>query len=1196
MRQDWAGPFEVQFLLVHVAFLVDADYSTMRVGRGTSSAVAGRTESSSLHNDQTVEKKKARKDLRGSSSSRSKSPSKHSQNGRRQDCRTKNTTGSGSHRSGERSRGSSSKRRMPVIDRIPTAISYRSADSEDERKETEPEQQSKTSRYSNRYDPPLSGTDDEADDRYSLAKRTKSTASSSKTSPLSNQKNASHIERLWSDDSFETNRQLSALESPRQLSAPESPMLTPRQIVTKQSSGSKDKYSKDGLVDPIYDSPKKKKEQKTTTSGKGFSFDNCSHKNKEKKNTKDNVSKQEKEATSPTHKAKSRSGVKSRSAPRQSSKSRTHRRSASKSPHSTRSKSSRSTGTRSKSRSKDATKAKKRSSSIPKSRGSSTSRHRSSSSRDRGRSESSKKRTHRRRSTSRSGSKHSNKSSRDRHGHRRSTSAHSLSSRASKSKSPGRDRYHQRSESKTRQHKTSSSQHSKSKKSHSSKSSSRKEQVPPPVVVEPKWTPPPLASPTADSETSSLTDPLHNMLSHSTTEKVVKEIEHKLKLLKKAAAEEKAAMKRAKRESKKKKGSCFSGSKTEVNVLTSVCTQPSSDSGIQKKVAGTKIPVLPSEQEELPTQPKDAVEMTRSTSDSTELLGVAFLPKERKQTKKMANITARNLNEVEVQKEQSADETSQEQQDALLKLESQPTYRSVNSSGRPFSKLFSKTKISVGPAGLGAGAENDSEKMIHNGQNVRPPSGRRKDEPLGPMYTNALFTAEDSTAFFAQASPLYTTLNDERPKTGFPGTPMSDKGVIQHYVISQSTPTDDAVHASPAEGNKKLNPWGLTLRKKEKKKVEGKSITKVAPPWKFGRKKPDTIPRSSSMKSLTIPRNASMKSLKLAKSSSFWKKQAREPDRKMEKTNSVVKKRRLKTKQNVMAVANGVNAEYDNTYRQTAPLWLDPATMATKSRNNNVAELDEYSVHEGVSDDPALIQCLKFYSCGTLADKVNAAIQATSCPGAFMDREEDTGDTADGEHLLPGTPEPAVEVVLDNLLHQYEQSLGAKGSHKSVSSRHSLLSCGDTSSWDEAIRAPPSYLIEVTDKQLRLDGDIFPTWQQQPVRSVYGDGLSMAMSRADFSVTSVRIPQINKQKKNLAKKREKKQNKIRREQSVHEGLDKPDKPESIDQEEEEESQAGYNSSHDNEMGEVHVYQPEDEQKGGGNTGRLQKLVSRFRKK
>ena len=375
-----------------------------------------------------------------------------------------------------------------------------------------------------------------------------------------------------------------------------------------------------------------------------------------------------------------------------------------------------------------------------------------------------------------------------------------------------------------------------------------------------------------------------------------------------------------------------------------------------------------------------------------------------------------------------------------------------------------------------------------------------------------------------------------------------------------------------------LGCWTVRNEKKESEGITKDLITKIAP-WKFGRKKPDAIPRSSSMKSI-----------KLGKSSSFWKKQANEQGRTVHKANSEPRKRLRRAKQNATEVAEVENAEREFTYKKSAPVHLDPAAISTKPRNSNMAELDEYSVHEAVSDDPALVQCLKFYSCGTLADKVNAAIQATSCPGAFVDQEEDTGDATDG-YFMPGTPEPAVEVVLDNLLHQHEQRLGAKGSHKSVSSRHSLLSCGDTNSWDEAIKTPTSYLLEVTDKRLRLDGDFFLTRQrQQPVRKSYGDESSIALNRADFSVTSVRIPQIQKQKKNSAKKIEKESKMTVRKQFVHE----IEKSESTDREEE--SQTGYTSNHDIELEESKSYRPEYNLKGGGTTGRLQKLVSRLRKK
>ena len=116
-----------------------------------------------------------------------------------------------SNRSSRRSTSKKKSENMPVIDRIPTAIGYHSDDSEDEWLE----QKSKCSRYSGRYDPVTVDTvedrdappeeeyeEDLDDDRYSTAKKAKSSNKKKSNSP--SRAKSPLIERLWSDSSFET--------------------------------------------------------------------------------------------------------------------------------------------------------------------------------------------------------------------------------------------------------------------------------------------------------------------------------------------------------------------------------------------------------------------------------------------------------------------------------------------------------------------------------------------------------------------------------------------------------------------------------------------------------------------------------------------------------------------------------------------------------------------------------------------------------------------------------------------------------------------------------------------------------------------------------------------------------------------------------------------------------------------------------
>ena len=575
--------------------------------------------------------------------------------------------------------------------------------------------------------------------------------------------------------------------------------------------------------------------------------------------------------------------------------------------------------------------------------------------------------------------------------------------------------------------------------------------------------------------------------------------------------------------------------------------------------------------------------MARSTSETMDLMDDALISRKKKpkRTEKVDKIIARNLNEVEVQEEQvTVDETSEEQSDLRPELESQHTNRSMNSSGRPFSNLFAKTKTSVGAAGVGAAAKTNSA-----GSGGRPivPSSSQGNGKWDAMYTKALFTPEDSTAI-AQTSPLYLASNNNtNQKAGFQSIPSSGESSTNRYLLSQTLQSDVADDECRHQDDKVSNGWKFSWIKNEneKQKTHGKSkkfVTKVTPSWKFGRKNHDTIPV-----------NFSMKSLKLVKSTSFWKK-AKEHGSMLEKTNSEPRKRSRKLKKKSKASAYEGSAVRDSELNHAAPIQpicIKPAALS-KPKSNAVTELDEYSVHEGLLNEPALVQCLKFYSCGTLAEKVNAAFKVANCQGAVVEDEEDNDFDSGGARYMPGTPEPAVEVVLDNLLHQHEQKSPAMGSQRSVSSRRSILSCADTNSWEDALRTAPSILIEVTDKQLHLDEDISLQKWNEPLRIAHVADPLIAPKIADFSVTSVRIPQ-GKSRKTAAKN---KKNQNKEERAAPRRIEKTETTNS-----EEETATDYNSSHANEMEEGYEHLSECKHLNNvASPGRLQKLVGRFRKK
>lgn len=1106
-------------------------------------------------------------------------------------------------RSGERSASSNGRRPVPVIDRIPTAISYHSEDSEDKLLVQCLEQKSKSSRYSDRYDPAeplLSDEEDERDkepaaaaltdengdaevkvepeDRYEPVKKTKSSANKQSNK---NKKQAAQIERLWSDESFETDRRMQ------------------QKIVSKKSSGSKDKYSKEGDRDPIYDSPKKKKSNAWGDDPSKKS--RCTAESKARSRSSSKKERRSESRSKPRSKSpcSPRSTSSKQSSPR-STRSHSSRstRSRSKSVSEKRSSSAKARGSTSNSHSSRRDKARGRSSSKGRSRSSgrshssrSTKRsHKSHSSRERRRSRRpGSTRSHSSRSTKRSNrsssrerrrshrpgsarshssrsSRRSNKSSsRERRHHSRSARSRSGRSPKQSSKSPRSDRHH-RSRSKAKQPSR------KARRSNNKHAQSKRREKPLEVVPPLEEVVSPQDSPAVGSETSSLTDPLRATLDYSVTDKVVKEIEQKLKLLKKAAAEEKAAAKRARKEAKKKRSS----SKSEGAARESR-SKKTGDSSSVKKLVGKKIPVEEMEQE--PASPKDAVEMMRSESNSTEhepdtAVHKAEKPKKKK---KVDKITSKNESEVEVQEEQVTVEGTMDGQESLVpKSESQHAGESVNSAGRPFSKLLSKTKISVGAAGNGTGtaSENATERVIKD--------RRREGGNWDSMYKKALFTPEDST--MAVPTPLYSAVAAPIPlsQPEEQVAPLPEKSEMQrYYMLAESMPRENG-----DKHKKKSNARKYARNKHEKKNLGNKTkdlVMKVAPAWKFGRKKSTAITSGP---------------LKLVKSSSFWKKR-KAKEHILEKSDFAPRRRRLESRKKksppLSVELNSIKADSDH---QDHDDLQRRQPLVSPTKNNAVRELDEYSVANGVSDEPALVQCLKFYSCSTIAGTVDVAIKAANCRGAPTEvKSADVDDDDSCGHFVPATPQPAVEVVLDDLLLQHEltSESKSKGSHKSRSGSirgRSILSCGDDNSWEEALGRNPSILIDVTDKHLHLDEDVSLD-QKKPVKQQ--ETPPLAMKRADISITSVRVPFVkNKKTEKMRPTKTKNQKKKSEKALFHQRVEKT---KTTDEEEAVTEHNSSHSSHDNGMEEESAFLSEEElERKNAPHGRFRKLVGCFRKK
>jgi hypothetical protein len=142
-------------------------------------------------------------------------------------------------------------------------------------------------------------------------------------------------------------------------------------------------------------------------------------------------------------------------------------------------------------------------------------------------------------------------------------------------------------------------------------------------------------------------------------------------------------------------------------------------------------------------------------------------------------------------------------------------------------------------------------------------------------------------------------------------------------------------------------------------------------------------------------------------------------------------------------------------------------TPVEKSRKAAVVELDEYSVegdYVNGYDDPQLVQCLKFYSCGLAAAAIGVGINTAMCryPVAIGEEipmdEIEAARISDENKIL--SPKPNVEVVLE-------------GYSLDAAPREGRQDDDDESTLVEApnIQLPHtrSYVKEVTSLHLQLD-------------------------------------------------------------------------------------------------------------------------------
>jgi hypothetical protein len=141
-------------------------------------------------------------------------------------------------------------------------------------------------------------------------------------------------------------------------------------------------------------------------------------------------------------------------------------------------------------------------------------------------------------------------------------------------------------------------------------------------------------------------------------------------------------------------------------------------------------------------------------------------------------------------------------------------------------------------------------------------------------------------------------------------------------------------------------------------------------------------------------------------------------------------------------------------------------SLVEKARKAAVVELDEYSVEAAYSngyDDPQLVQCLKFYSCGLAAAAIGVGINTATCRHPLTIGEETPMDEIEAARITDEnkilSPRPNVEVVLEGYRHDAAPREGRQDDDEST-----LVEAPD-------IQLPHtrSYVKEVTSLHLQLD-------------------------------------------------------------------------------------------------------------------------------
>eukprot|EP00977_Amphora_coffeiformis_P010958 scaffold2595_cov158-Amphora_coffeaeformis.AAC.4 len=209
--------------------------------------------------------------------------------------------------------------------------------------------------------------------------------------------------------------------------------------------------------------------------------------------------------------------------------------------------------------------------------------------------------------------------------------------------------------------------------------------------------------------------------------------------------------------------------------------------------------------------------------------------------------------------------------------------------------------------------------------------------------------------------------------------------------------------------------------------------------------------------------------------------------------------------------------EESSYMNETAPMG-----RAERTKRGQMKELDEYSVAISVQDDPALVQCLKFYHCAA----------AASIAG-FASGWLPMGNTVTKEVKMLGRGPDLDEV--DKMRYREESLGGLIASPDPVPPKVEVVKEeeDETGSDDATIDAPDlkaadpntsSYLREVTSLSLRLDDGGLEEKRQQPALD---RGRAMAAeAEVDLNISEIAIPHSSSLKiqKSLAKQKQREEN------------------------------------------------------------------------